>query len=68
MTNQQEHPRGRDDRKHKAEDQKGKRQERNEHRRGRGGALGSGDAREQADQEEFDRGGHKGGHSRDQAR
>lgn len=37
------------------------------HREDRGGQVGSGDKREQADQEEFDRGGHRDGHSRDQA-
>ena len=36
-------------------------------RKDRGGQIGSGDAREQADQEEFDRGGHRLGRSRDQA-
>ena len=34
----------------------------------RGGQVGSGDAREQADQEEFDRGGHRDGRNRNQAR
>jgi hypothetical protein len=47
-----------------SEDSKAKRQERNEQRRDRGGHIGSGDAREQADQEEFDRGGIRVGQNR----
>lgn len=48
----------------------GRKHARNEERfrKDRGGQVGSGDAREQADQEEFDRGGHRHGSSRDQAR
>ena len=42
--------------RHRDEDSKSKRHERNEQRRDRG-SIGSGDTREQADQEEFDRGG-----------
>ena len=64
MSSEQKRPHGEATSTRESAGSKAKRQERNEQRRDRGGHIGSGDAREQADQEEFDRGGLRVGQNR----
>ena len=70
MTTKREHPGKETEKASQGHVGVGHKHARNEERfrKDRGGQVGSGDEREQADQEEFDRGGHRRGSSRDQAR